>query len=55
MTGVLLTWIIIGQGPAVLAGGACGVSLLFYLFFYHFFVFLLVSVIQPVSAPDKKG
>ena len=41
--GVLLTWIIVGQGPTALTVGAGGVGVFFYIFslIYHFSLFFL--------------
>ena len=44
---VLLIWIIVGQGPTVLAVGAGGGGLDIFSFLYHFSSFLPLSWRQP--------
>ena len=54
---VLLIWIIIGQGPNVLAVGAGGVVWTFFSLLYHFFFsfsrFLLTEILSPSTVKPK--
>ena len=45
--GVLLIWIIVGQGPAVLAVGADGVVSTFFSLIYHSLFFLPLTGRRP--------